>query len=641
MQKLWKNKKTKDVSQKNPFQLKINFKEKSIVFLLFISASLAIFFSIAIIYTLVDGAIPFFQEISIFEFLSGWVWAPGLEKYGVLILVAATFIIAGLALLIGAPLGIAAAIYLSEFASEKTRSIVKPIIELLAGIPSIVFAFFALLVISPIFVENIGASYFNGLSAIVVIAIMIIPIVISISDDAMKAVPNHLRETSLAVGATKWETATKIVMPAASSGIMASVLLALARGVGETMVVLLVAGGIPGVNPLGPQLTMSGYVARVATGDMPPGTPFNAAFAVGILLFILAYGINSIGARIVNRIKTGSSVKSIKKQKSQNIIFRIITKLSIIFLSIFLRIGSFLKSSINKIKYGIRKDKILTLKQRYRKEIVGKTIIFSSILVAAVFLIVLLWSVFADGLSSINLTFLTSYPSRFPEKAGIFPCIMGTVYLMGLTIVFSAPIGIGAAIYLNEFAQDKWHTRLLRRIIQNLAGVPSIVFGLLGYFFFAHILGFGLSILSGSLVLTIMILPLIVVATEESLKSVPDSFREGARGVGSTRWQTVRHHVLPYAIPGILTGLILSISRAIGETAPILFLVSFFSKTAPSGIMDGFTALPSQILYWSQHANPEFHKLAAATIIVLLLILMSMNAVAIIIRQRAQAKRDW
>ena len=649
MSKLWNNKKSKaivqknkkSISHKNPFHLKFNFKEKSIVSLLFISATLAIFFSVAIIYILLEGAIPFFAEVNVIDFLTGWIWVPGIGEYGVLILVGATLIIAGLALLIGAPLGIAAAIYLSEFASERTRSIIKPIIELLAGIPSIVFAFFALRTISPFLVENFGASYFNGLAAIIVIAIMIMPIIISISDDAMKAVPNHLRESSLAVGATKWETATKIVMPSASSGIMASILLGLARGIGETMIVLMVAGGTPGLNPMKPMLTMSAYVAKIATGDMPPGLPVNAGFAVAILLFIMAYGINSLGARIVNRIQTGSSVKSKKKTRKVNIITRIIFGTSSIILLVFIKIGKLINIVSSKIRYLIRKDNMLTLKQRYRKQKIGISLISSSIIITVIFLAILLYTIFADGLGSINLTFLTSYPSRFPEKAGIYPIIMGSVYLMGLTILFSAPIGISAAIYLNEFAKDTWFNRFLRRIIQNLAGVPSIVFGLLGFLFFTRMLNLGFSILSGSLVLTIMVLPMIVVATEEALKSVPQSFREAARGVGSTKWQTVRYHVLPYAIPGMSTGIILSVSRAIGETAPILFIVSFFSKTAPTGIMDNFTALPSQIYYWTQHVKPEFHNLAAATIIVLLLMLLGMNLIAIIIRQRAQAKRDW
>ena len=163
----------------------------------------------------------------------------------------------------------------------------------------------------------------------------------------------------------------------------------------------------------------------------------------------------------------------------------------------------------------------------------------------------------------------------------------------------------------------------------------------MGLTIFVRIFGFGPSLLSGSLILTIMALPIIVVSTEESLKGVPDGFREAALGVGSTRWQSVRHHVLPNAAPGIFTGIILSISRAIGETAPILFIVSFFSKSAPSGIFDGFMALPAQIFYWTTHPKEEFHTYAASTIIVLLIILMAMNAVAIFIRQRAQAKRDW
>jgi phosphate transport system permease protein len=163
----------------------------------------------------------------------------------------------------------------------------------------------------------------------------------------------------------------------------------------------------------------------------------------------------------------------------------------------------------------------------------------------------------------------------------------------------------------------------------------------MGVTIFVSLFQFGPSLLSGSLILTIMALPIVVVATEESLKSVPGSFRDAARGVGSTRWQVVRHHVLPNAAPGIMTGIILSISRAIGETAPLLFIVSFFAKQAPTGIFDSFMTLPSQIFYWTTQPKEEFQQLAASTIVILLIILLAMNAVAIFIRQRAQAKRDW
>jgi phosphate ABC transporter permease subunit PstA/phosphate ABC transporter permease protein PstC len=641
MQIFNKRKKKNGTNEGNPFLLKFNIRENLIVFLLFISASIAIFFSAAIIYTLLDGSFEFFTNVNIIEFLTGTEWVPhGREPlFGILPLLSGTFLIAGGALIIGAPLGIAAAIFLSEFAGERLRSFVKPIIEILAGIPSIVYAFFALLFISPIFRDNFGADYFNAASAIVVIAIMVMPIVISISDDAMKAVPNYYRETSLALGATKWETATKIVMPAASSGIIASILLGFARALGETMVVLLVSGGIAnlGLNPFEQTLTMSGYIGRVAAGDIPPGLAISAAFAVGIVLFLITYGINTVAAKIVIRIKKKTSIKSKDIKKKKKILSKYFSKIS----NYLSKIGSKIYLKLSKIKNKIRKPKPLSLKKRYIKQKIGISLVGASIVIASVFLAILLGHAISEGVGGLSVTFLTSYPSWMPEKAGIFPVIMGSVYLMVLTIIFAAPMGIGAAIYLNEFAKDTRYTRFLRRIIQNLAGVPSIVFGLLGYVFFAHFLGFGLSLLSGSLVLTIMILPIIVVATEESLKAVPDSFRKAARGLGSTRWQTVRHHVLPNAIPGISTGIILSLSRAIGETAPLLFIVSFFAKTPPSGIFDGFMALPSQIFYWATHPKHEFQMLAASTILVLLMILLTMNAIAIIIRQRAQARRDW
>jgi phosphate ABC transporter permease subunit PstA/phosphate ABC transporter permease protein PstC len=635
------------VDDENPFKSPLKLSEKFISLLLFCSASIAVVVSAAIIYTLTEGSFTFFTDplVNIIEFLTGTRWVPsgGNPLFGILPLISGTVLIAGGALLIGTPLGIAAAIFLSEFAGFKVRSIVKPIIEILAGIPSIVYGFFALMVVSNFFRDSFGASYFNAASAIIVIAIMILPIIISISDDAMKAVPNHLRETSLALGATRWETATKVVMPAASSGIIASVLLGLARAIGETMVVVLAAGSIARLtlNPLDEVMTMSAYIAKVATGDIPPGVAVSAGFAVGLVLFIITYLINMVAARIVLQIKEGATVKNKKVRLDKiNIYAKISSIFSIIFVGFTIRVKRITHYIGAKLRILVSKNKY-TLKRRYLRQRIGVSLLAMSIIIASLFLVVLLANVFSQGISGINVTFLTSFPSRFPEKAGIFPVIMGSVYLMVLTLVLSAPMGVGAAIYLNEFARDTRYTRFLRRIIQNLAGVPSIVFGLMGYTIFVRLFGFGQSILAGSLILTIMVLPIIVVATEEALKSVPFSFREAARGVGSTRWQTVRHHVLPNATPGILTGIILSLSRAIGETAPILFIVAYFSKSIPSGIFDGFMALPAQIFYWTTHPKAEFHTLAASSIIVLLLILFGMNAIAIIIRQRAQARRDW
>lgn len=612
------------------FGRKRAIRERLIIWLLFLTASIAIIVSAAIIYTLVEGSAGFFLNpaVNILEFLTGSKWTPNgaNPSFGLLPLLTGTLLVAGGALLIGAPLGIGAALYLSEFAGKRIRSIAKPVIEVLAGIPSIVYGFFALLIISPIFQRYFGASYFNAASAIVVMAIMVLPIIVSVSDDSMKAVPKHLREASLAIGATKWETSVKVVMPAASSGIVASLLLGLARALGETMVVVLAAGSIARLtlNPFEEVQTMTAYIAQVATGDIPPGVAVSAAFAVGLVLFIITYIINIIAGKVVIRIKQGGS--SAKKQTwLTRYAKKIYTTVSSVVHHLFLR----------------PHDKTISLRHRYLKGKIGIAIVANCLLIAVVFLVFLLVSIFEQGLSSINWTFLTSFPSATPSKAGIYPVIIGSIYLVCLTLVFAVPMGVGAAIYLNEFAKDNRYTRFLRRIIQNLAGVPSIVFGLVGLSVFSRLFGFGPSLLAGSLTLAIMILPVIVVATEESLKGVPDSFREASRGLGATKWQTVRYHVIPYAIPGTLTGVILALSRAIGETAPILFIGSLFAKTAPSGILDGFLALPITIFYWTRHPKIQFHDLAASTIIVLIVILLSMNLAAIIIRQRSQAKRDW
>jgi len=620
---------------KNPFHKKVDFKETLIVKLIFIAASLAIVVSLAILYTLLNGSIEFFlsPKVSILQFFTGTKWTPnGTDpSFGILPLLSGTVLIAGGSILIATPLGIGAALYLTQFSNKKISSIAKPIIELLAGIPSIVYGFFALTVISPILREYFGASYFNAASAIIVMSVMILPIIVSVSDDSLRAVPRELKEASLAMGATRWETAIKVVMPAASSGIIASILLGLARALGETMVVALAAGNVARLtlNPLSQVQTMTAYIAQVATGDIPPGLAVSAAFAVGLVLFAITYIINFIAGRVVLRIqnagKTASNKnkklnlkKSLKIEKDTKIISSLNTNLE-----------------VKKIQSET------TLGFRHKVAKVGIVLVGSCLIFASVFLGFLMYSILGQGISGLNINFLTSYPSANPAIAGIYPVIIGSIYLVVLAMIFSLPVSVGAAVYLTEFAKDNAYTRILRRLIQNLAGVPSIVFGLVGLAVFVRLFGFGTSILAGSLTLSLMIMPVIIVTTEEALKSIPMSFREAARGLGATKWQTVRHHVIPYALPGTLTGSILALSRAIGETAPILFIASVFAKVAPDSIFDDFLALPVTIFFWTRHPKAEFQNLAASTIIVLLVILFTMNLLAIIIRQRSQANRDW
>ncbi len=255
-------------------------------------------------------------------------------------------------------------------------------------------------------------------------------------------------------------------------------------------------------------------------------------------------------------------------------------------------------------------------------------------------LVVLLVDVLIDGLPRLDRAFLTSFASRFPERAGVRAALAGSIWLLLLTALFAFPVSVAAAAYLEEYAHKGWITRAIQTNIANLAGVPSIVYGILGLALFVRALGFDRSILSGALTLTLLVMPVIIMASQEAIRAVPPTIREGAYALGATRWQVVRHQVLPMAFPGILTGTILALSRAVGETAPLILVgaVGFVAFT-PKGVMDPFTVLPLQIYSWISRPQDEFRDLAAAGIIVLLLLLLSMNAIAIVLRNRAQARR--
>lgn len=248
---------------------------------------------------------------------------------------------------------------------------------------------------------------------------------------------------------------------------------------------------------------------------------------------------------------------------------------------------------------------------------------------------VLIFQVSVDGLPWLDKEFLTNFPSRFPEKAGIKSALFGTLWLVGLTALFAIPTGVMAAVYLEEYAPPNRITWFIEINIANLAGVPSIVYGILGLALFVRFMGLERSLVSGALTMSLLILPVIVVAAKEAIRAVPGSIRQAAFAVGATRWQVVRSHVLPQAIPGILTGVILALSRAIGETAPLIMIGALtYIAFVPEGPMDEFTALPIQIFNWTARPQQEFHELAAAGIIVLLVVLLLMNAVAVYIRYR-------
>jgi len=272
-------------------------------------------------------------------------------------------------------------------------------------------------------------------------------------------------------------------------------------------------------------------------------------------------------------------------------------------------------------------------------------------------LVVLVIDVFSDGFGKIDLQFMTSFPSRKPEMAGILSAWVGTIWIMITTALICIPLGIAAGIYLEEYARKDWLNDFIEINIANLAGVPSIIYGILGLGLFVRYMQLGRSVLAGGLTLALLVLPIVILATREALKAVPSSIREASFALGADKWQTVRHQVLPAAIGNILTGVILALSRAIGETAPLIMIgaltyIPFLPKNPVSitkqfpfldvglqGFLDPFTVLPIQIFNWVSRPQKGFIACAAGGIIVLLFITLAMNAVAIYLRQKNQ--KTW
>ena len=276
------------------------------------------------------------------------------------------------------------------------------------------------------------------------------------------------------------------------------------------------------------------------------------------------------------------------------------------------------------------------LQNRHRKALLFRALCFAATLTGVVLLAVLLVQVFQTGVKWLDWDFIRSFPSRFPHKAGIWSALIGSLWMMGLTALVSVPVGVGSAVYLEEYAPKGVVSRFIELNIANLAGVPSIVYGLLGLAIFVRSMALGRSVLAGSLTMSLLILPMIIIAAREALRAVPISLRTAAFAVGATQWQTIRSHVLPAATPGILTGVILALSRAIGETAPLIMIGALtYVAFVPEGPLDDFTVLPIQVFNWTSRPQAEFHEIAAAGIIVLLAVLLFMNSIAAVLRHRS------
>jgi phosphate transport system permease protein len=296
-----------------------------------------------------------------------------------------------------------------------------------------------------------------------------------------------------------------------------------------------------------------------------------------------------------------------------------------------------------------------TIGRRKRTDLLFAAVGLFTMLLALAALLALLGQLVTDGIGRLSWQFLTSYPSRFPAQAGILSAWIGTVLVMLLTALAAVPLGLGTAIYLEEYAARNWATDLIEINIANLAGVPSIVYGLMALGLFVYQFHLGQSFLTAGLTLAMLILPMVIIATREAIRSVPPQIREAAYALGATKWQTVRDHVVPYSMGGILTGLILALSRAVGETAPLitvgaLSFIAFlphppwqseFPFLSFQWVFDPFTVMPIQMFNWVSRPQEDFHINAAAAGVILLLMTLAMNALAISIRAHFRKRIRW
>jgi phosphate transport system permease protein len=625
-------------------------KEQAIKTLFFFTAFFAVIVVLFILLFLLRDGYTIFERIGVLTFLSGATWAPTAVEplYGIFPLIVGTLLVTIGAMVFAVPLSIGCAIYISELASPRVKQVLKPAVELLAGIPSVVYGFFGLIVLTNFirvtFDLPTGETW---LAASVLLGIMALPTIISVSEDAISSVPHEYKEGSLAIGATRWQTISQVLVPAALSGIAAAIILGVGRAIGETMAVLMVAGNAaiipePIWNILSPLRTLTATLG-IEMGEVSVGSDhYSALFGVAVVLLVITLIINLTAVAILRHLK-GGRTKTISKEQLVSPYIResflrvagvFFVLLALVFL--FMMAPTWLAGLIVLVSgaWYFGRDRL----SRHHIEMISFGLIIAATLIVLGILVIILEDIFINGLPALSLEFLTSPPKDLGRAGGIFPAIVGTLYLVMGAIAIALPLGVGAAIYLVEYTREGRITRLIRTGVDLLNGTPSIVFGLFGFAFIVLYLNIGVSMLAGQITLALMVLPTVIRTTEESLKNIPQSLREGSLALGATRWQTISRVVLPPAVPGIVTGAILSIGRAAGETAPIMFTaVIFSSRFLPDSVFQPVMALPYHLFILATNV-PGASTNKYGTALVLLLLVIGFYAVAIIVRNHFQNK---
>ena len=518
------------------------------------------------IFILVKSA-PFIAKVGFFKFIFGMEWSPTNNKYGIFPMIAGSVSVTLGAVVIGVPIGICCAIFLAEFAPAKLRNIFRPVIQLLAGIPSVVYGFVGLIFVVPFIRNFIGGPGLSMLAGSLILAVMILPTVISISEVSLLALPRQYKDGALALGMTHWQTIWRVQLPAAKSGIIASVILGIGRAVGETMAVIMVLGNATAfpASILDPVRTLTTNIG-IEMG-YAEGLHQQALFATGVVLFIIIMLING-AAQYIQRDRLKSSSKKSKAKPAAETPAEIPAQAAAAEPA-----APKLKTPKGKKKapppdiHGEIQKKKPVISAR-TNQIIAKTVIWAAAILVLSILVFILVYILIKGLPVISWEFLTKNPRNMGREGGVASTIAGTFLVTFAAILIAIPFGIGAAFYLAEYTKENILTKIIRFSVESLAGIPSIVYGLFGFIVFVSV--FGMSVIAGGLTLAVMILPTIIRTSEEAIKTVPKTYREVSFSLGATKWQTIKKAVFPSALRGIVNGLILSIGRCVAETAAVI-----------------------------------------------------------------------
>lgn len=581
-------------------------------------------------------AMPVLSDIGLPAFF-GMDWAPSDGSYGITALLVGSIIVTAGSLVIGMPLAIGCAVYLTEIANKKVSGVVSAAVDLLAGVPSVIYGFFGLVMLRPLIADLTGGLGFGALTAWLVLAIMIVPTITTLTMDALRSIPMGVREASYSMGATKWQTIYKVVLPAAKLGIVNAVVLGMGRAIGETMAVLMVVGNAP-VVPESISSPISTLTSQIAL-DMgySSGLHRSALFGMGVVLFVISAGLVGI-VRLISRprepkVDTDKLAEERRRQEEKATAYELATEVAAppVGLSGEVAVQENSRARIKRLLSSGASPKV----SKAATNTAMLTVFRAAAVVATAVLVLIILFVAVNGLPVMSLDFVFGWPEGVNAEGGIFPTIVSSLYVTALAMLVCTPIAVLAAVYLAEYAKQGRLVNFIRYASDTLASVPSIVMGLFGFALFVEAFGFGLSMLSAALALALMMLPIVMRTTEEAIRAVPRYIRWGAYGLGATKWQVVSRVVLPSAFPRIATGIVLAIGRAVGETAVVMY-------TMGQAINLPLTPLDSgrpMTIHLYLLANDGINMQAAyGTALLLMLLILAFNLFARFLSQKSAKK---